>query len=152
MKETIFSNALLQISSGVPFEIKFCPELSLKVGDNYLVEDGVPCSDLPWYEYDDSDISAAINLNDLYQEYKFSIPGKHNPNKPYFKALKSEELSADDMLYGRPREIERFRLEFYLLYLIVSGNIKPIIDECGSYFWQSQDDKDFVILRKWIEK
>lgn len=87
-----------------------------------------------------------------YEAYKRSVPSERSDShhKSYFKALPYEKLSDDDILYGKPREFARFILEVMFLRGAYEGKLKWH-DEWGSWFWQSAKDKDFVILRDWVE-
>lgn len=88
----------------------------------------------------------------LYDDYKHSIPSERSEShrRRYFKALPEEKLSDEDFLYGEPREASRCRLELYLLLMIISGHFYWH-KEWGSWFRVYGEDKDFVILRKWVE-
>jgi hypothetical protein len=55
------------------------------------------------------------------------------------------------MLYGVDREVAQFKLETYLLAWILSGLFVWDEESMGKWFWQSQNDKDLVILRNWID-
>lgn len=95
------------------------------------------------------------NLNDLiplYTAYKHSIPSEKSESKSrcYFKALPIKELSDDDFMYGMPREIAKFHLEIALLRMIFFNHIKWEDETMGTWFWQSPDDKDFIILKDWV--
>lgn len=91
------------------------------------------------------------NLENLYRRYKHSLPGERDQvRKSYFLALKEEDLTDEDILYGERRQIAKFRLEFYVLCAIVSGALKWN-EDWGKWFWQSENDKSLVILRSWVE-
>jgi len=147
MKQTIIQQALEAIEAGAKFKVNLT-ERNLSIDKKYLVKNG---------EYDgqltDTNCFNISVLEDLYQEYKHSRPSERNDNKQrrYFKALKINELSDDDMLYGIDREVAQFRLESYLLCWILSGLFVWDEDNMGKWFWQSQNDKDLVILREWID-
>lgn len=91
-------------------------------------------------------------LYSRYKEYKHSIPSERSDShrRNYFKALHEKELSDEDMMYGQQREVARCRLELSLLFSIISGAFRWR-DEWGSWFYQSPYDKDFIILRSWVE-
>lgn len=87
-----------------------------------------------------------------YRNYKHSVPSERSEShrRHYFKALPEKELSDDDMMYGKRREVAQCDLELYILWHLLKGYLKW--DESwGNWFWQSEKDKDLVILRKWIE-
>lgn len=91
-------------------------------------------------------------LTSAYLSYKFSVPSERSDShhKSYFKALPYEELTDDCILYHADREFARFILEVTFLRGVCSGKLKWH-DEWGSWFYQSPKDKDFVILKEWIE-
>ena len=54
------------------------------------------------------------------------------------------------MLYGERRDSAQIRLELYILCQILGGlTWNP--EKMGKWFWQSEMDKDLVILKNWIE-
>lgn len=89
---------------------------------------------------------------ELYQHYRHSVPSERSEShrRCYFKALPEGELSDTDMLYGPPRETARCNLELYVLLMIRDGQLRWH-EEWGSWFYQSPAEKDFIILRSWIE-
>ena len=91
-------------------------------------------------------------LEKLYETYKHSVPSednKHNIRKePYFKALDLNELSQTDLETNTDRNTAGDILEATLLVSIIFGTF--IWTEPAKWFWQSQNDRDFVILRKWV--
>lgn len=83
-------------------------------------------------------------LEEAYAVYRHSIPSEKTMGKvPRFKALRESELSEDDMLYGVPREQAEQELEQAL-----QGFAMP--DTAGSWFWQSKEQPDLVVLRSWL--
>jgi len=85
-------------------------------------------------------------IEQLYDIYKHSIPSEKTMSRvPRFKALPEGELSDDDMLYGVSREQAERDLEAAL-----KGFAMPA--GAGSWFWQSDKDKDLVILRSWTNQ
>ena len=84
-------------------------------------------------------------IEELYDIYKHSIPSEKTMNRvSRFKALPESELSNDDMLYGVEREQAEKDLEQAL-----QGFAMP--EDAGSWFWQSKNDKDLVVLRSWAK-
>ena len=111
--------------------------------------------DLSEVEYDKELVDTAYiesTLYSRYKEYKHSIPSERSEShrRSYFKALPEAELSDKDMLYGEQREVARCKLELSVLFAVISGNFKWH-EEWGSWFYQYPYDKDFIILRSWIE-
>ena len=85
----------------------------------------------------------AETIEQLYDVYKHSIPSERTMHRvSRFKALPESELSDDDMLYGVPREEAERALEKAL-----RGFAMP--DTAGSWFWQSENDPDLVVLKSW---
>ena len=54
------------------------------------------------------------------------------------------------MMYGERRDKAQIRLELYVLCLLING-LKWDSGKMGNWFWQSETDKDLVILKKWVE-
>lgn len=88
----------------------------------------------------------------LYKRYKYSIPSKRSDSKRkvYFKAFPMEEIS-DEKLVMERREISQARLEGFILCMILEGRFVWDEKKLGKWFYQSNEDSDLVILRKWIE-
>lgn len=85
---------------------------------------------------------------EIYTEYKHSIPNKYSNNrKPHFRALKLDDLTENDLLYGQWREHARARLEVFLLCCLLNGSldIDKLFD--GKWFWQSDEEPMFVLRR-----
>ena len=88
----------------------------------------------------------------LYELYKHSVPSERSEShrKCYFKALPEKSLTDVDMMFGEQREVARCRLELFILLVIADGRL-TWQEEWGSWFYQSTKDKDFIILRDWVE-
>ena len=113
-------------------------------GKTILIDRGVPKNG---YVISD-DIITYEQLEDLYHQYKYSVPNPIKYKKNYFKALNSDNLSIENMIAGANRTDAKFKLEHAILTGVLNGSLKwP--DE-SKWFWQSEKDKDFIILRKWI--
>lgn len=92
---------------------------------------------------DDESGTTVEQLETAYAIYKHSIPSERTMGRtPRFYALPESELSNDDMLYGVPREQAERDLEKAL-----QGFQMP---EGAGWFWQSENDPDLVVLRKWV--
>lgn len=91
-------------------------------------------------------------IEGYYQQYKYSIPSERSQShrRSYFKALPEEQLSDQDMLYGVSREVARCQLEVFVLLMLYDGQLRWH-NKWGSWFWQSPNDKDLIILRSWVE-
>lgn len=140
-----------KVSEGSKFYVNF-KERTIRVGKKlYRPEDIEGFTDFGALS-DMSEKDALDTLTAMYETYKHSVPSERSDShkKSYFKALPYEELSDDHILYGARREFSRFMLEVSFLRAVLSGKLKWH-DEWGSWFWQSPYDKDFVILREWVE-
>lgn len=85
-------------------------------------------------------------LEELYGNYKHSIPSEKTMQRvSRFYALPESELSDADMLYGVRREDAERELEAAL-----QGFSMP--EDAGSWFWQSENDRDLVVLRDWCKE
>lgn len=136
--------------------------LNIKVDKELVVENGHIVKAEEYYfpdttEYMCKDHDAGLidawgtyrrELNYLYRLYKHSIPSANEPARPYFKALKYDELSEDDKTHGSTRDRARFELE-YMVYLLAAGGRMPELIGNG-YFWRSIQDPDFVIMKSWF--
>lgn len=90
-------------------------------------------------------------LEMLYQEYKNSFPNEEEMRrKNYFKALPIEELSHKALISGVSRTKAREDLELTLLLGILNGSLTWETFGNKGWFWQSQSDRDFVILKEWV--
>lgn len=147
MEQTIYCKAWKAIENGAKFRVDLVKR-SLYVNKKCLIKNGE-------YEGSLSSITSFSieKLEELYEIYKHSRPSERSDHKRklYFKALYANDLSDDDMLYGRDREIAQFNLETYLLFWIMSGLFVWDEEYMGKWFWQSPNDGDLVILREWID-
>lgn len=146
-ERTIFQKAIDAVSNGEKFKVNL-EKRNLQVGSEYLIKDGKYEGTLH------NEVGFSISkLEELYGLYKHSRPSERSENKQrrYFRALKLNELEEDDMLYGDDRESAQLMLELYLLCWVLSGTFVWDEESMGKWFWQSQNDKDLVILRSWID-
>ena len=150
----IMEELIERVDNGEKFHIDF-EKRNMKVGRTYLIKDG---------EYDKDKYMLSLsskatidiildNIEDFYNEYKYSMPSERSENKrrKYFKALSAEELSIDDMVNGKSREVAQCILEGYILVNILKGTLYWDEQLMGRWFYQG-NDPDLIILKKWIEK
>ena len=147
--KNIYGYALNSVRNGARCYVDL-ERRSLRINGKYLIRDGehedptgVFCNEseaIPWLER-------------KYAIYKHSVPSEASDRRRrnYFVALKERDLSDDDMIYGERRDYARCDLEVLMLCLIINGALVWNEERMGKWFWQSPTDKDFVILRKWIE-
>lgn len=145
----LYEKIINEVKNGAKFTVNFqkrtCRINGKVVVDN-LQYDG--CLGI----YPSTEEEMISNIEQLYQEYKHSVPSERSESHRhyYFRALPEKELSDEDMMYGERREVARCRLELYVLFCIILSRLtwNP---SWGSWFWCSEKDKDLVILKDWIE-
>lgn len=89
-------------------------------------------------------------LEMLYSEYKHSVPdfsSSERQNSMYFRALDVPALSDDDLKTNRDRRSAADALELTVLLAFLRGDIPY---DRKKWFWQSKEDPEFIILRKWV--
>lgn len=85
----------------------------------------------------------------LYDTYKHSVPREHSNKRSYFKALPVDELLDRELAYNAERDYMQCILEGYILLASLQGFLKW---EYGNqWFWQSDKDKDLVVLKNFID-
>lgn len=147
--DNIYQKAIQAVQNGAKFKVDF-PSRSLKLAGKYVIQDGKYEGELGVPECSEEEFFT--NVEELYCRYKYSVPSERSENKSrlYFKALPEKELSDDAMLYGERRDSAQIELELYILCQILSG-LRWNPEYMGKWFWQSDVDKDLVILKNWIE-
>lgn len=151
----IIEDAGEMVLNGAKFNINF-EQRSLSINGQYLIKNGkiqlkgvgLGC----WHKEDFPEEKMFESLERHYRLYKHSVPSERSEShrRSYFKALPEKELTDEDMMYGDNREFARYWLEAFVLAMIMCGAFKWK-EDWGTWFWQSPNDKDLVILRKWIE-
>lgn len=145
----LYEEIIEEVKNGAKFTVNF-QKRTCRVNGKVVV-DGIQ------YEgslgtYPSTEEEMISNIEQLYQEYKHSVPSERSESHRhyYFRALPEKELSDEDMMYGERREVARCRLELYVLFCIILSRLtwNP---SWGSWFWCSEKDKDLIILRDWIE-
>lgn len=87
-------------------------------------------------------------LEKLYDRYKHSIPDNIHYKYIYFNALPYNKLNAADMIKGINRRKSKEELELALLEGILNGSL--VWHDETKWFWQSENDKDFILLKQWF--
>lgn len=87
-------------------------------------------------------------IEDLYYKYKHSVPSETGCDSIYFKALPLTELSDKDLIANNDRQQAKEQLELTILMGCLNKSL--IWSDDHKWFWQSENDKDLVILRQWI--
>ena len=135
------------VENGAKFTINFQKRTCRVNGKVVMSEEDKP-KDTPYLTPE----VVIVGIEQRYSAYKHSVPSERSEShrRYYFKALPEKELSDEDMMYGEQREVARCKLELRLLTYIIQGYI-TWQKEWGSWFYQSPNDKDLIILRSWIE-
>lgn len=90
-------------------------------------------------------------IEELYRDYKFSMPTEKDKRKTYFYALPVDKMTDAELVLGKSRERTREALELYVLDSICSGILVWDNKRMGGNWFYKGKDKDLVILREWIE-
>lgn len=84
----------------------------------------------------------------LYKDYKRSVPSKNGNKKSFFNALPVDELTDVELAYNYDRDFADAMLSGYILLASLVGWLKW--EHGDHWFWQAED-KDLVILKRWVE-
>lgn len=146
--ETIYQNAIEAVSNGARFKVDFKTS-SLKINGKYLIENGKYAGDLG---VSLCDMEMLLdNIESLYSEYKHSLPSERSESKrqKYFYALPEDKLGFESIICGENREVAQIKLELYILCQTLNG-FQWDAEKMGTWFWQSKQDRDLVVLREWM--
>lgn len=153
---TIYWELIERVSNGETFHIDF-EQQTMKVGKQLLIKNGE--YDTSKNLYDSTYVIYPIGLilaiiESKYRRYKYSLPSERSDKKrrTYFKALSMEELTDEQLMRAERREVAQAMLEGFILCMILENKLIWNEDKMGKWFWQSKEDSDLVILKKWIEK
>ena len=147
---TIYNELITRVDAGENFYVDF-ETRTMKVGKQFLIKSG---------EYDEERVLSLKPtmdvmqiIEELYQSYKYSLPSERNSNKrkKYFKALSADEMTDRQLATGCKRDGAQARLEGFILCMILQGYLKWDEDTMGKWFWESKNDPDLVLLRKWVD-
>lgn len=147
--ENIYQRAVRAVSEGAKFAVNF-QKRSCRINGQYLINNGQYDGELGVEQCGLEQCLSQIET--LYARYKHSVPSERSESKSkrYFKSLPEGEIEDDAMLYGERRDIAQIELELYVLCQILNG-FTWNAETMGTWFWQSKNDKDLIILRNWIE-
>lgn len=145
----LYEEIIEEVKNGAKFTVNF-QKRTCRVNGKIIVDNLQYDGCLGTYPSTEEEMIS--NIEQLYQEYKHSVPSERSESHrhTYFRALPEKELSDEDMMYGERREVARCRLELYVLFCIILSRLtwNP---SWGTWFWRSKDDNDLIILRDWIE-
>ena len=117
---------------------------TVKSGKTYLINKGIPQNGCV---IDKTPITFPV-LEELYTAYKHSVPNNVKYKKNHFKALSYDNLTTEDLIIGSNREKAKENLELAIITGVLNGSLQWPDDT--KWFWQSDKDKDFVLLKRWI--
>ena len=146
---TIYESLIDRVKDGEDFYVNFKKGL-VRVGSVSVIENNKPFDTETPLLNDDMTNNITDQLEKLYEDYKYSVASAASEHKSsYFSAIPDGELDEFHFLTGLPRLVAQARLEIYVACLKAMGLFK--LDFGTGWFWQSPNDKDLVILRKWVE-
>lgn len=93
-------------------------------------------------------------IENLYHKYKYSIPSERSEKyrqREYFRALKPDEMTDEQLVTGEDRNYTRAVLEAFILCASLAGYLIWDEEQMGSHWFYQGKDKDLIILKKWIE-
>lgn len=154
---TIYEELVKRVDDGEAFNIDF-ETRTMKVGKQILVNNGEYLNKRKLINLDELILSEVNTesilrrIENLYKIYKFSLPSERSDSKrkKYFKALSIEEITDEELMIAEKRETAQAKLEGLILCAIIEGKF-TWSEGMGSWFWQSKNDSDLVILRNWVE-
>ena len=134
------------VCNGGKFRVNF-PKRELVVNGKFLIKEGKYEGELG------NEAFSFEGLERLYERYKHSLPSERSESRyrRYFKALCEDDLTDEDMMFGVEREEAQAELEMYVLCALVDGSLKWDDGTMGTWFWQSEADRDLIILKSWVE-
>lgn len=147
--DNIYQETVRAVEGGARFKVNFQTR-SLKLNGKSVIRNGTYEGNLGVSNCNEEEFFSKVE--ELYHCYKHSIPSQRSESSShrYFMALPERELSDEDMLYGQRRDKAQIELELFILCQLLGG-FKWNPEKFGSWFWQSKEDKELVILRQWVE-
>ena len=140
----LYDEIINSVSSGSVFNV----DLKKKVLQ--LDKNNVPLDNISVNISSSEDMLSTIHK--LFERYKYSVPSERSEGKRrrYFKALKLSEIEYDDFMFGEGRDTAQIKLELYVL--LSSIYYKNFGEEIFKehFFYQSDKDKDLIILKDWV--
>lgn len=149
---TIYEELIQRVSNGEKFYIDF-EKRTMKIGKQKIIDGGEYDEEKLLIKCEHSSTDSILRaIENLYQEYKYSLPSERSDSKRkcYFKALRVDELTDAEMATGERREVAQAKLEGFILCMVLKG-VLVWSDDMGKWFWQSVNNPDLVILKSWIE-
>lgn len=149
---TIYQMGMDAIANGIPVTINL-RERTMRIGNKVVLNEnniiGVDLGDtMPKNIY-----YVLERIEEYYRIYRHSVPGKRETSRPWFTALKYDQLTDEDRLVAVDRAEARFELEFAVLVSIMTKRLywdESLMSD-SHWFWKSKKANGLVILRSWIE-
>ena len=151
---SIFLKGLERVENGERFYIDFEKRI-LKVGQDKLIDNGeYDTSQVLYDERFDNPQSLLDEVRELYVAYRFSLPSERSDKKhrKYFKAMRIDELTDEQLINGERREVTQYLLEAFILCTIINGDFVWNDEIHGKWFYQDKLEQNLVILKNWITK
>ena len=120
---------------------------TIKVGRTVIIDSGQVIKNKVFGNDFTELLTEELDIDELYEQYKYSMPSERDNRRHYFKALSASQLTDEQLVTGIPRLEARIRLEAYVLLASIVGKIKW--SNQNHWYWIGKD-KDFVVLRKYI--
>lgn len=148
--DNIYQETLQAIADGRSVQVDV-RRRRLTVDRHTIIDDGC-CAEhlgLPWVTASE----ALRMIEEAYAAYKHSVPERgRRKRRCLFKAEDEEMLSDEQLMWMDDRRSAQCRLELTLLLLVLNGSLRADSEVFqGKWFWQSERDRDLVILKEWIE-
>lgn len=146
---TIYEELIERVSNGEPFHIDF-EKRNMTISKQKIIVNGKCDAGREFIKFDGYVLKT---IYELYQNYKYSLPSERSDSKrkKYFKALSIDELTDEQLMLADRREVAAAALEGFILCNILNRSFVWDEKTMGSWFWQSKNDPDLVILRDWVE-
>lgn len=87
-------------------------------------------------------------IEDLYLEYRSSVPHSGTKYSRYFTAKKLDNLTTEELATNIDRRTAQINLETAVLYAILRGDIT--FPEDKGWFWQSENIPQLVLFKNWF--
>ena len=150
---SIYYEMYERVINGENFHINFETQ-TMKVGGEVVIDRGEYDTSKVLYDGKYDSLKDILDeIREYYADYKYSLPSERSDSKrrKYFKALSVEELTDEQLIVGKPREVAQYALEAFILCMIVRGDFVWNEKVLNNWFWQDEFDQDLIILRSWVE-
>lgn len=145
--KNIFDEVVMRVDCGEKFKVDFKTR-KLKVGKEVIIDKGIVADG---YEFN-APSNPLEEIESAYDGFYYSRPSERSEKNrhSYFKAMRYEEMSDEQLILGKPREVERAKLELTVLLSIIGG--WKWEESYGKWYWKSKKYPTLVLLKEWIEE